>query len=144
MGEGRANHDRPHWSSRYAVRKWDTMHFNCWHFFRAVYRDELGIELPAIDTRPDHRFQVGRDFKEYANRQHDWVPVEDQDRKCEYDGVAIGSRNSLYHVGVWTEADGGKIVHCNMDQGVTVMSVPRMMELGYDLFRFYRHADNFA
>lgn len=140
--EGSSQGSFNHWSARYLSLKWNSVHFNCWHFFRKVYLELLGVKLPVIDTHPDHKFQIGKDFRNYTSRRYDWNEIKEPLEPMEFDAVAMGSKGSVYHVGIWTEVDGGKVVHCNMDQGVTCMSIARLRDLGYDTFKYYRHADN--
>lgn len=68
----------------------------------------------------------------------DWIEREIPD---EFDIVLMGRNDTPTHIGLWTCADEGKIVHCDEESGVGSMTLKRAQDIGYNLIKFYRYAD---
>lgn len=129
---------KQHWCEKYLGRKWDATEYNCWHFFRDAYAQERGICLPIYEVSAEDTKAVAKTIGRELDLR-EWKRVANP---AEFDGVALGKGSQLTHVGIYTEADGGRIVHCNQGHGVVAMSLQQMEREGYRLIQFYRHADN--
>jgi hypothetical protein len=127
-----------HWCERYLGRKWHPTEFNCWHFLALVYEQERGVRLPLYSTDAQNTKAVARKISEVIDLG-EWVQVQKPE---EFDGVAMGKGSQVTHVGVWTESDGGAIIHNNEGHGVIAMNLQQARIHGYGLLKFYRHADN--
>ena len=133
-----------HWSEQYLGKPWvrggrGPNSFDCWGFVKAVYRDGLGVELQDYPTERAGVVSLAFAIRGAASGPL-WSEVETPD---EFDGISICSpRGVAHHVGIWTCADGGRVIHCN--EGVGVVAVPRnrLEAHGLPKLRFYRHADN--
>lgn len=87
-----------HWTTRYIGLPYHNKErLDCWQLLRLVYNNELGIHLPELPGVEDARF-----FSRWAELE--W-PVE-------FCAVGMTRKETIHHVGVWTMADGGRIVHC--------------------------------
>lgn len=127
-----------HWICDYLGTQWTPVDFNCWGFVGKVYRDKLGAELSfQEDVDADNKIEVAQRIA-IASDSGEW---EERQIPKEFDVVLMG-RSTPAHVGIWTEADGGLIVHCSEGRGVNAISLQKARDAGYKIIRFYRHADH--
>lgn len=88
---------------------------DCWGIPYLIYRDMLGIELPAYTEQ----YQNTEDRKELArltcNEKSAWCEVE---TPIPYDIVLMKIIGHPCHVGV--VIGGGRFIHCMRDSGTTV------------------------
>jgi hypothetical protein len=73
-----------------------------------------------------------RDNPELASWEQTATPREG-------DVVMMGHSRREHHVGVWTTADEGKIVHCSRGVGVTARSEESMRAEGWANFSYWTH-----
>jgi len=86
----------------------DRSGLDCWGLVTLVYEEVLGImlpELPGITTQGV--FAVSREIA--TQRTAGWTRIE---RPIECGIVGMSHNHALHHVGIWTDADGGKVIHC--------------------------------
>ena len=127
-----------HWITNFFGQQWHPTEYNCWSFVADVYDRILALSLiisEPIDA--GNKLGVAREIR-IAASCGDWIEMEIPD---EFDVVLMGRSTTGTHVGVWTNADGGRIVHCEEGQGVGSMTLKRAQDLGYKLIKFYRYAD---
>lgn len=80
---------------------------DCWGLVRVVYKNELGIDLPVLPGIIKHdRLVVTREVSERC--QEGWTDLESPVELC---AVAMSQSKMIHHAGIWTSADGGKIIH---------------------------------
>lgn len=127
------------WERRYLGGKWavggDSTGLNCWELVQAVYRNQFGIELPAMQVDGNSVLAAMREFirnPEYAN----WVTV--QDAPDEFHVLLMGKGIRSAHVGVWSKHYGGSILHSVQGAGVILTPSARLHELGYKIQSCWR------
>lgn len=126
-----------HWATGYIGEPWVAQQNDCWAFCRRVWRDHFELEVPAVDVDAAHLALVARAFAGHAERAN-WIEV---DLPREGDAVLLAHARYASHVGVWIEADGGGVLHCDQASGV-VFSTPQALDrCGWRRLRFYRHLD---
>ncbi len=129
-----------HWSSRYVGipylaggRERDGV--DCWGLIRLVYREQRGIDLPLLPglIRND-RLVVTHEIAERC--QEGWFPMESP---AEFYAVAMSQSHAIHHGGVWTSADGGKIIHCWDGLPVCADSLKTLRLKGLRVIKFLRY-----
>lgn len=128
-----------HWSTRYIGLPWESGAqgpdaFDCWSFVRHVQREHFGRMLPIIDVDAHDRAIVRTEFAVNPERGR-WSQV---DLPVEGDAVLVYKGKVADHVGVWIDADGGKILHAMPSIGVACTSVKALQRLGWNPIEFYR------
>ena len=131
-----------HWGTKYIGLPYEEggrgpKVFDCWGLVRWAYSQEHGIELPelpGIASASLHRIH-----SEIDNHLHpEWVPVDKPRDGCI---VGLSRHDALHHVGIWVEADEGKIVHSYSGRQTSVAESLRSLRMkGFLHVLFYRHA----
>ena len=109
--------------------------FDCWGILCLVYANEYGIvlpDLPGITSQPV-RALVGAFQREMMQ---DWAPSSRPFDGC---AVAMSQQNAIHHVGIYAEADRGKVVHCWESQCVIADDFTAIRLKGFRTVKFYRH-----
>lgn len=125
-----------HWASDYIGEPWVAGANDCWSFFRRVQAEQFARQLPAIDPATYHVADIARAYRD-APEVAEWTIV---DHPREGDGVLMGKAKRPTHVGVWIEADGGGVLHCQEEGGVVFTSRRALAGLGWNVLGFYRKA----
>jgi hypothetical protein len=119
-----------HWATPYIGRKG-----TCWDTLAVIYREIFGISLPEVeDVTQATVMQVA--LRIQRGLQEDWTEIE-----VPFDGCAVGMglRNIIHHVGVYSTADGGRVVHCYGTHNVVADTVRMLKVKGFKVVKFYRH-----
>ena len=130
------------WFATYIGKPWqavpDPPHsYTCGELVRAVYRNRLGIDSPAIladalDTRSCIRAMRP---ERYGLR-----PLLADERPQEYDVVFLMRASMQDHVGLAVQTmDGLMVLHCQQCVGVTLDSVAELRGIGFRHMAWYRH-----
>lgn len=127
-----------HWAARYIGRPWvpdaeGPAAFNCWSFFRHVQARHYGRDLPAI-ANPGALLPQARAVRDHPERQR-WARVE---TPADGDAVLMAPGRHPIHVGVWVDADGGRVVHCFEGSGVVAQSLADLAANRWRVDGFYR------
>jgi hypothetical protein len=125
------------WAAQYIGDPWIAGEHDCWGFARRVWREQFGIEVPAIDVDALNKLHVVRAFAEHPQRDK-WERIE---TPIEGAGVLMGKSDRAAHVGIWTEESGGGIVHCVEGVGVVFNQVTSLNINGWRVLGWYRRAD---
>lgn len=133
----------PHWAVKYIGLPYlsggrDAHGLDCWGLLRLVYQEKKGIllpDLPGIGSRD--ALAISREI--LAQRHENWFEVtEPQDA----DAVAMSTREVLHHVGVWIDADGGKVLHSWMGCSVVADTIRNLKLRGMRTVRFFRYGSH--
>lgn len=108
---------------------------DCWGLLRLFYYNEHNITLPEYPgIAYGTPLQISRTFEE--STEQTWFKVEEPE-----DGMAVAMSQGkvFHHVGIWAEADGGKVVHCYRTHHVIADTVRMLKIKGFRRIEFYRH-----
>jgi len=111
--------------------------YDCWGLVRKVYEDEFRIFLP-IRPVPIEPSVMEKSEAILKNIMVDWEPAF---KPFEGAGVAMSKNMVFHHVGVYTEADGGKIIHAWDEHSGVVATSHRDLRLVWRFrnVKYYRH-----
>jgi hypothetical protein len=131
-----------HWAEKYIWADWRWAEngngptvWNCWNFDREVQRAEFGRHLPPLPIGDSKGVLAALEA----------FPARAQWRKrlagfCEGDIVVM--RGVDLHVGVWVEADGGGVLHCQRDLDVCFDDLPALAAHGFRIERAWAWLGN--
>tara|TARA_R110000737_G_scaffold344195_1_gene371077 strand:- start:350 stop:757 length:408 start_codon:yes stop_codon:yes gene_type:complete len=130
-----------HWATDFLGKSWEAgargpETFDCFGLLSEVYRIYFCEILPVYPFNPQDVVGISRTILT-ESRGNDWTAVN---KPQEFDAVGMGKKNSIHHVGIWTNADGGKIVHASDGKSVMIQSIAELTRLGFGRIEFYRHA----
>lgn len=128
-----------HWTCKYVGLKYKDggrgpSEVDCWGLLQFVYRNEFKIDLPSlpgISMANAFRLDIVIDQQIKA----DWIEVGNPQDGC---GVGMSQKDDIHHVGIYCQADGGKIIHA-WDRSVVVDTKRGLMLKGFRVIKFYRH-----
>jgi len=109
--------------------------YDCWGLVRHVYRNEFCMDLPDL---PGIVFTSAKSQTRVieAGIDQEWVSILKPFDGC---GVAMGQKEYMHHVGVYIDADGGKILHANSGSGVVANTPAQLRMVGFKTILYYRH-----
>jgi cell wall-associated NlpC family hydrolase len=114
--------------------------FDCWGLLWHVYYFYLNTTLPiypGVDAK-DGELVARMVDAETQDFSTGWTEVSEPK---EFDGVAMGRANIYSHIGIYTDGNGGMIVHANDGHKVVAMRVSLLRLAGVQL-KFYRHGNH--
>jgi cell wall-associated NlpC family hydrolase len=122
-----------HWATKYIGKKPEQVNF-CWGLLRLIYAD-FNVTLPSVEglTR-ENAVQIADQVR--GQMEGDWEEVPEPFELCV---VAMGQSKEIHHVGVYTGADGGKIIHCWGSHCTIADDFRGLKFKGFRIIRFYRH-----
>ena len=129
-----------HWAAIYIGLPWSATGegpgaFHCWAFVRHVQRRHFGRVLPEIPY-PDDLAGLARTFRDHPERRR-WTAMR---TPVEGDCVLLRQARYPIHVGVWLAADGGGVLHCARDSGVSFQRPAALALNGWRIEGYYRLA----
>jgi len=81
---------------------------DCFGLLRLVYKQEQGIEIPDLPgIAEEHVLTIAKEIM--LQTTSCWKEISSPKEGCM---VAMSQRTVFHHVGVWTEANGGRVIHC--------------------------------
>lgn len=108
---------------------------DCWGLLRLIYGERKGIvlpELPGIDA--SSVLEISREILD--GQQGNWFEVR---TPADMDAVAMSMRDVLHHVGVWTTADGGRVIHSWKGASVVADTIRNLKWRGIRTIRFFKY-----
>lgn len=108
---------------------------DCWGLAVLIYREDLGIALPHLDTCYAHTRAMDEMAETIRHECVRWVEVERGDERP-YDIILLREAGIPVHVGIITRA--GEYVSAERDAGVCLGRYPRPMRPNF-VFGIYRH-----
>ncbi len=117
----------PHWAMDYLGKPWvngatGPDAYDCYGLVVAAYRDMLGETLPIFSVAASEPLRLRRLMADNVepDSPFGWyrevVPSE-------LDAVLLSHGERPHHVGLWTNADGGRVVHSLEGVGVVAESL---------------------
>lgn len=126
----------PHWAEAYIGAPWVPQSNDCWAFCRRVWAERFGIDVPVVEIDVHSILTVARAFHGHVERGN-WQPVT---QPAEGDAVLLSHTRYPSHVGIWLDADGGGVLHCQQGIGVIFSRPDALAKNGWGRLSFYRHA----
>lgn len=129
-----------HWATKYVGlpyclggRERDGV--DCWGLVRLVYREERGVLLPDLPgvASCDLLTISHRILREAMDL---WQDLAEPKELC---AVAMSQSRVLHHVGVWTAADGGKVIHAWKDLAVIADTLRVLRLRGFRTIKFFSY-----
>lgn len=113
--------------------------FDCWGLVYWRYLTHYGIKLPDYFIEPEDHLAVCKALKEgEMTPDRAWIHIETPIDNC---GVGLSHNYIFHHVGLWTNAGGGFVLHAHPKSGVIAQSVRALKAQGWSRIEFYRHKD---
>lgn len=130
----------PHWTAAYIGKPYRAGAngpdaFDCWGIGRHHYAKQFGIAIPSMPLERlclDHTNL--RIFEDALDG--DWDEIDMPEEHC---GVALARCQIITHVGLWTWADGGRVLHMQGNRFVVTQSIPELRAELWSVVKFYRH-----
>ena len=73
---------------------------------------------------------------EEGRRSPEWEPAPNPTEFCV---ATMGMNGQFTHCGLYTEADGGLIIHCIKDHPVAAVKASRLKATGINAIKYFRH-----
>jgi len=108
---------------------------DCWGLVRLYYEEQKGISLPDLPGVVNGDI-LGISRTIWRGCDSVWKEIPKP-----IDGCAVGMslRTILHHVGIWLEADGGKVLHC-WERGSVIAEPLRLLRLkGIKVIKFFEY-----
>lgn len=124
------------WAAKYIGLPWRSGAsgpdaYDCWGLVRAVYRERLGIDLPAVDVDAHRAIACAHEFARNEERAR-WLRV---DAPEPLDAALLGLGDRPIHVGVWT---GEGVLHAIEGSGVVHQMLGSLAVHGWRVLGWYR------
>ena len=123
-----------HWSAAWLGQAWHPTENDCWMFARRVWAQQFGWQVPAVGVEALDLRAVLAACAQHPERAA-WQPVTTPE---EGDAVLIGKGRIASHVGVWTNANGGAVLHCQRGAGSVLQCPAALAMLGWKKLEFHR------
>lgn len=124
------------WPAQYIGQPWEPGSNDCWAFARRVWREQFGWIVPAVDVDAHNRLASTRAMQAPSMYQG-W---ETAPGPSEGAAVVMGKGRHPAHVGIWTTADGGGVLHSVQGVGVIFTPLPALAAMGLKVLAYYRRA----
>ena len=123
-----------HWAAQYIGEAYERGSNDCWAFCRRVWAEHFGMEVPVVSVDGSSLRAITRAFSHHPERML-WNAVE---YPVEGDAVLLSHSRFPSHVGIWIDADGGGVLHCQDPMGVIFSSRAALQRGGWGRLQFYR------
>jgi hypothetical protein len=130
-----------HWIEKYLGVPWKLNptvpdSHNCWTLACCIQRDEFQRKVPEYQV-PDLQDVQKVSAKLMGELKNpNWVEIPKP-----VDGCMVGLSHSriIHHVGVFSDVDGGLVVHCLDHSGVVAHNSAQLKRHRYSTVKFYLH-----
>lgn len=125
-----------HWAEQYIGKPWvngacGPDAYDCHGIVRAVYLEQLGIELPVVNVDALSTLDACRSIRDYDHS--DWVEIPAPE--FDLDVVEMSRSTRPHHVGVFV--DGGVLTSVE-SAGVVWQSMASLKRYGWNIVSCYR------
>jgi cell wall-associated NlpC family hydrolase len=110
---------------------------DCWGLIVVVYQREFGIslhQLAGASIATKSLRGIERTIEEEAAEE--WKEIPDLKEGCV---VAMGHGKVMHHVGIFTEQDGGLVLHARPGQNVVADTLKGLRVKGMQVIKFYQY-----
>lgn len=123
------------WAAKYIGRPWVNGKFDCWGLVQEVYKDELGIVLSPIITDAKSIKNVYSEFSRNSN----YSQLQEVSKLQDMSIVVLSQGKYPSHVGLWTDVDGGGIIHNLQDVGVIFQKITELKISGWQVLSIWEY-----
>ena len=123
-----------HWAEQYIGDAYDPQTHDCWAFCRRVWAEQFALAVPVVTVNGSNLRAITRAFSHHPERNL-WQAV---DVPQEGDAVLLAHTKYPSHVGIWVEADGGGVLHCQDGPGVVFTTRAALARMGWGRLQYYR------
>lgn len=124
------------WAAKYIGIPWVAGESDCWAFARRVWLEVFGWHVPPVNVDAMSRLASTRAMLA-PDMYVGWQPATGP---AEGAAVVMSKGRHASHVGVWTYADGGGVVHSVQGVGVVFTPLPAMAAMGLKVLAYYWRA----
>lgn len=125
-----------HWAEKYIGKPWINGEYDCWGLVREVYKNELDVELSPIVTDATSLREVLLEFRKSSNYNK-----LSSDNKLLDKHITVLTQNKYpCHVGVYTDVDGGGVLHNMQGVGVIFQKLPDLKMNGWQILEIWKNA----
>ena len=110
--------------------------FDCWGLVWYVYAKRLGVTLPMFEGHSVEAQAVSRALAANLTTTGAWRAIDRPEELC---GVAMGRNRIIHHVGLYTEADGGLVVHASDGARVVGQTLSTLRTQAFNRILFYKY-----
>lgn len=110
------------------------LHFDCWGLVWHVQRQVFARVVEEYQVHPDLKREVAA-LLDMATNSGDWLKLAEPVEGC---AVGMAKNSKLHHVGVYTDAEGGFIIHADKP-AVMAQTISRLRFEGWKRIEFYWH-----
>lgn len=132
-----------HWTDPFKGKPWVAYttgpdSFDCWGLACAVLSDDGHLVNRHLDVDVDDvRGFDAAVLAEISSGQ--WRKIEIWKEPLQERDVVLMAKSDLYnHVGIYTQANGGRILHCRKGPGVCLEPLHKLHRLGLQKFEYWR------
>jgi len=128
-----------HWANTYIGAPWvegaeGPDAYDCYGLLRTVMQTHYGIEMPVVELDRGNVLAVVRAIRRHEENAN-WEPLAKPEDGCLVKMFRAGDPD---HVGIWIDADGGGVLHCNQVDGVAFHGAIDLPMLGWRNIQYYR------
>ena len=131
-----------HWAAQYVGKKHEIGGrgpdvFDCWGLLWWIYKHQFHIDVPTLPgVSSGSALSIHREMCKHI-RHVDWYLIHQPEDGC---AVAMSQSHAYHHVGIYLEADGGKILHCWDNNNVVADTLRQLKLKGLKTIHFYKHS----
>lgn len=132
-----------HWATKYIGLPYvlggvDRSGLDCWGLVKLFYLEERGIVLPDLPgISVDEILSISREI--LAQCKLGWVEVASPQ---DGDVVTMSLKQAPHHVGIWAQADGGKVIHSWMGGSVVADTFRQLKFRGIRTIKFLMYKNH--
>lgn len=128
-----------HWAESYLGKPWRSGAvgpdaYDCHGIVRAVYADQCGMVLPAVEANALSTLDVARAMRGYD--YSDWLEIPEP--SLDLDVVEMSLHRRPHHVGVFLTLDGGGVLTSVEGPGVVFQPLFSLRRHGWNITNVYR------
>ena len=123
-----------HWATQYIGAPWVAGTHDCWAFARRVWREQFGMDVPAVAFDAASALSCRKALESAEERGH-WQSVSPP---REGDAVLMGKNARPAHVGIWLDTCAGRVLHCVEGAGVVCNDLMSLRNAGWLVLGYYR------
>lgn len=121
-------------AARFAPKTYGPAEFDCWGLVWHVGKFQAGIDWPRFDDVAYQMARIDAEIKGQAASK-DWHQVE---ARQEFDVVLMRRAGEAYHVGIWLDVDGGRVLHAT-PEGILCNQVRELHNMGFQHLTWWRY-----